>query len=64
MGNWFRGVVVGASLGVAIGSGSCGGGAGGSGDSVNPIPISVLGNKRISDLTPAERRQFCADLAA
>jgi hypothetical protein len=56
--------VVGASLSIAIGAGSCGGSAGGGGGSASPIPTSVPGNKRISDLTPAEHRQFCADLAA
>jgi hypothetical protein len=64
MENWFRGAVVGASLGVAIWAGSCGGGTGGGGGSVSPIPTSVPGNKRISDLTPVEHEQFCADVAA
>lgn len=49
------------ALGIAAVSAGCGGGGG---SSAGAIPTSVPGNKRISDLTPAERGQYCADIAA
>jgi hypothetical protein len=53
------GVVFGIVLASAAG---CGGGSGGSGNFGEPIPTSLPANKRISDLTPAERDQLCTDL--
>jgi hypothetical protein len=49
------------ALGIAAVLAGCGGG---SGSSVGAIPTSVPGNKRISDLTPAEEGQYCMDIAA
>jgi hypothetical protein len=49
------------ALGIAALTASCGGDGG---SSAGAIPTSVPGNKRISDLTPAERGQYCADVAA
>jgi hypothetical protein len=54
-----RGLVVGAMLAMGVGCGGGGGPGSGWGD---PIPTSVPGNKRFSDLTPAERDQLCTDL--
>jgi hypothetical protein len=51
-----RGVLVGLALAIA----GCGGSDGGSGG----VPTSVPGDKRIADLTPAERDKLCADVAA
>lgn len=51
--------VVGFALALVIFAGGCGGGSG-----PEPIPTSVPGGKRLSDLTPAERQQYCLDLAA
>jgi hypothetical protein len=51
---------IGLMLGIATFSAGCGGGKG---TGPGPIATSVPGNKRISDLTPAERGQFCADIA-
>jgi len=53
--------VIGLFLAVAIVSVGCGDGGGAGPDA---IPTSVPGNKRLSDLTPAERGQYCADVAA
>jgi hypothetical protein len=52
-------VVVGVALAAAAGCGGCGGPSG----SGEPIPTSVAGNKRISDLTPTEHDQLCADIS-
>jgi len=63
--HWRRsaaGAMIGLSLTIAAVSAGCDGGGGGS--SVGSIPTSVPGNKRLSDLTPAERGQYCADLTA
>jgi hypothetical protein len=49
------------ALGIVAVLAGCGGG---SGSSAGAIPTSVPGNKRISDLTPAERGQYCADIVA
>src|SRR6186997_2329619 len=57
-----RVVVVGLAFGLAVAGGACDDGGPGSGST--PVPTSVPGNKRISDLTPAERDQLCADVAA
>ncbi len=54
-------VLTAMALGIAAVSVGCGSG---SGSSAGAIPTSVPGNKRISDLTPAERGQYCADVAA
>jgi hypothetical protein len=54
-------VMTAMALGIAAASVGCGGG---SGSSAGAIPTSVPGNKRISDLTPGERGQYCADVAA
>jgi len=54
-----QGFVVGLMLAAAVGWGGCGGGASGSSE---PIPTSIAGDKRISDLTPAEHDQLCTDL--
>ena len=51
-----RGVLVGIALAIA----GCDGSDGGSGG----VPTSVPGNKRIADLTPAERDKLCADVTA
>ena len=56
-----RAVVLGLAFGIAVGGGACDGDSGSGG---SPVPTSVPGNKRISDLTPAERDQLCADVAA
>ncbi len=53
--------ISGLSLAVAIISVGCGDGGGAGRES---IPTSVPGNKRLSDLTPAERGQYCADIGA
>jgi hypothetical protein len=53
------GVVVGHALAFSLG---CGGGSGGPGNFGEPIPTSVPADKRLSDLTPAERDQLCTDL--
>lgn len=54
-----RGVVVGLALGIAVAGGGCDGDGNGGGGS---IPTDVPGDKRISDLTPAERDQLCMDV--
>ena len=51
------------AMALAIGAVSVGCGGGG-GSSAGAIPTSVPGNKRISDLTPAEEGQYCRDIAA
>jgi hypothetical protein len=56
----FSGLVAGSVLAIAAGCGGGSGGPGGGGG--EPIPTSVPGNKRISDLTPAERHQLCTDI--
>jgi len=48
------------ALGIVAVSAGCGGG----GSAAGTIPTSVPGNKRISDLTPAEEGQYCQDIAA
>jgi hypothetical protein len=52
--------VVAFALAGAVGSAGCGGGSG----PAYPISTSVPGDKRLSDLTPAERTQYCVDVAA
>ena len=54
----FAGALV---LGIVVACGGCGGDGGAAG---TPISTSVPGNKPINTLTPAERGQLCADLAA
>jgi len=55
-----RVVVLGLAFGTAVAGSACDGDSGSGG---SPIPTSVPANKRISDLTPAERDQLCADVA-
>jgi hypothetical protein len=52
-----REVVLGVALGIALTSSGCDGDGGG-----GSIPTNVPGDKRISDLTPAERDQLCMDV--
>src|SRR5687768_7279530 len=56
--NRIRIVVLGFAFGIAVAGGGCDGDSG----SGSPVSTSVPGNKRISDLTPAERDQLCADV--
>jgi hypothetical protein len=55
-----RVVALGVAFGIAVAAGACDGDSG----SGNPVSTSVPGNKRINDLTPAERDQLCADVTA
>jgi len=57
MQRWVPGMIVVISLGLGIVSGGCDDGGAGS-----EIPSSVPSDKRISDLTPTERTQFCSDV--
>jgi len=59
MQRWVRGMIVGISWGLGVVSAGCDDGGAGS-----EIPSSVPRDKRLSDLTPAERTQFCADVVA
>lgn len=58
MQKWIHGVTVGMSLVLWAACAGCGGGGSGNG-----VMTSVPHDEPISDLPPAERTQFCADVA-
>jgi hypothetical protein len=57
------GLVLGVAFGVTV-AGGCGSGGGNGKGGGTPVSTSVPGSKRLSDLTPTELTQLCADLQA